>query len=282
MVIESTSVAGLYTMLVLAEDPQQPSIEPESGPNSGGPGVRPFLGLVLFCSMFASAILTHPLYSAPQGCTSRYTLYSHPEELSIQIDGKADEAIWQTSPVETSFSFPWDSREAPTTSFRALLGRSHLYLFFSAFDDTLLDLRGSEEHLVASGDRMEVFFSLDSELSQYFCLEISPSSRLLDYKASYYRNFQTEWDFPGLRVAATESHNKYAVEVAIPLSVLLELGFPKPVPGPWIITGLFRADFVQTSAGVEENWISWCSPTTDHPDFHVPSAFGFLEISPIE
>jgi hypothetical protein len=222
------------------------------------------------------------VFPAPKGCVSKYTLYSFPDEVAIEIDGKADEVIWQRTPEERRFSFPWDSREAPETSFRSLLDHSNLYLFFSADDDTLLDLRGSEEHFVAAGDRVEIFLSLDSALSRYFCLEISPSSRVLDYEASYYRHFQSEWDLPGLRVATVELPGGYTVEVAIPLSALQGLGFPLPSPGPWIRAGLFRADFAQQSDGVEENWISWCLPTTTHPDFHVPSAIGFLEVAPIE
>jgi hypothetical protein len=220
--------------------------------------------------------------ASQEGCLSKYSVYSYSEKVAIEIDGRADEAIWQKSLSETNFSLPWDKRNAPETSFKALLGPRYLYLFFSSSEDTLLNLHGSEEDLVALGDRVEVFLALDSALSRYFCLEISPSALVLDYEASYYRKFRAEWDLPGLRVAAIESPQNYTVEAAIPLASLLELGFPKPAPGTWIRVGLFRADFVQKPDGVEQNWISWCLPNADHPDFHVPSAFGFLEVTPVE
>jgi hypothetical protein len=229
-----------------------------------------------------SLLITLTVWSAPEGCDSGYRAFLFPGEVNLELDGRADESEWKEVSVERRFLFPWDSRLPPETSFRAFLDDSNLYIFFAAQDSTLLSWEGSEEQLVASGDRVEIFFSLDSELSRYFCLELSPSNNVLDYEAAYYRKFRPEWDLAGLRTAAIQTSSSYTVEAAIPLSTLLMLGFPNPRPGPWIRIGLFRADFVQTSTGVEQNWLSWCLPAVDRPDFHVPSAFGFLEVTPIE
>jgi len=42
---------------------------------------------------------------------------------------------------------------------------------------------------------------------------------------------------------------------------------------------LFRAEFSHGKQGkeVRQDWISWCDPGGEVPDFHVPSAFGILE-----
>lgn len=239
-------------------------------------------GILLAHLSISLLFFTDSVYPAPLGCPVPYTLYSSSEKLEMQIDGNADEAAWQRSAKLRSFSYPWDKREAPETFFQALLDPEYLLLFFYATETTYLNPQGAEEMIVATGDRVEVFFSLDPELSKYFCLEISPSALVLDYEASYYREFRPEWDMPGLQVAAVASPESYTVEAAIPIASMLDLGFPRPVQGTRYMAGLFRAEFLQRPNGVEQNWISWCHPAVDDPDFHVPSAFGFLEVTPLD
>jgi hypothetical protein len=217
-----------------------------------------------------------------QGCQSAYPVDFYSKKVDIELDGKAEEDLWQRSFDLSGFSLPWEHRQAPATSFRAVADPENLYFFFQAHDETPLSLQGSQEDFVARGDRVEIFFALDAELTRYFCLEISPSSLVLDYAASYYRKFDREWDLPGLRVTAIESAQGFAVEGSIPVASLMQLGFPEPRPGPWIRVGLFRADFRERPPGVEENWISWCLPGGARPDFHVPSAFGFFRLIPAQ
>lgn len=247
---------------------------------SGGNWISvPFL---VWCKLLMTVLFSGPVSLSAEISACEYPVYFYSRSAEVEVDGKADEPLWNYCHVETGFSFPWDSREAPATSFKAFLDTEHLYLFFSSYDTTLLDLQGEGEEWVARGDRVEVFFALDAALSKYFCLEISPSARVLDYEASYYRKFRSEWDLAGLRVSTLRSFQYYSVEAAIPLATLEELGVPKPNRGRWIRIGLFRADFVQKSTGVEQNWISWCRPAVKQPDFHVPSAFGFFRVLPSE
>ena len=39
---------------------------------------------------------------------------------------------------------------------------------------------------VVCEDRVELLFALDEELAEYFCLEIDPLRRVLDYRDSHY------------------------------------------------------------------------------------------------
>src|SRR5690606_25365312 len=126
---------------------------------------------------------------------------------------------------------------------------------------------------VAKGDRVEIFFSTDLDLESYYCLEIRPDGKVLDYKASYYRNFDETWDFEGLQVGTKINDSGYTVEGRIPLSTLRDLGMV--VEEQFFYLGLFRAEFSSSGSGApEEKWISWMTPESAEADFHIPTAFG--------
>jgi hypothetical protein len=232
--------------------------------------------------IFIVLLWSFNLFFSPPDSVCKYDLPAFSIPVAVEIDGAPTEAAWSKCHNLTNFSLPWDTREAPETSFRAFLDEDHMYFFFRAHEETYLESKDTDEGSVAKGDRVEIFFALDSELSDYYCLEITPNGKILDYKAAYYRKFCSEWDMRGLRLASQASRTDYSIEAAIPLTSLRELGFPKPTAGDSIRVGLFRADFVQKPTGVEQNWISWCNPHLDQPDFHVPGAFGRFEVFAVD
>jgi len=70
------------------------------------------------------------------------------------------------------------------------------------------------------------------------------------------------------------------LEGSLPLATFRELGcLHQSSKGFFLKAGLFRAEFSHGKQGkeVSQNWISWCDPGGEVPDFHVPSAFGILE-----
>ena len=122
---------------------------------------------------------------------------------------------------------------------------------------------------VAKGDRVELFFSPTSDLSLYYCMEINPYGHTLDYKAEFYRNFDSIWDFTNLEISSTLTLDGYIVEGRIPITELNNLDI---VLNKGFYFGIFRADFIEKNENTVI-WYSWQNPTSKKPDFHITSAF---------
>lgn len=217
----------------------------------------------------------------------------------VRIDGRLDEPEWSQASVERHFIFPWSKAAAPATDFRAFCDEQYLYFAFRVEDADIFvlgKLRDKEDAVFE--DRVEMILSRDGQMKNYFCFEIDSRGRTFDYRASYYRQFDPKWKCKGLRTAASPWDKGYMVEGRIPLTTLMEMGFPRPVPGVKILCGLYRAEFSHDRSGKPvvqretihnrgrklagpppiEAWMSWIDPKTPEPDFHVPSSLGRLEI----
>ena len=92
---------------------------------------------------------------------------------------------------------------------------------------------------VAGGERVEIFFAEDKNLHNYYCVEINPKGHVLDYQASTYRKFNTDWDFPGLDVATMINDDGYVVEAKIPRQTLVDLKLSDEEFDAPVLTGLF-------------------------------------------
>jgi hypothetical protein len=199
-------------------------------------------------------------------------------EPNIVLDGTLTEPAWKQANVETAFGYPWEDFPPPRTEFRALFDAYALYFTFTVEDDDIVlveSFRDKED--VVFEDRVELFFALDESLEQYFCLEIDPLGRVLDYRASHYRIFDFSWSFPGLDVVGVRTSDGYAVQGRIALETFQSLGFPPLDSDGGVKFGMYRADFRHVAGGKwKERWISWVDPQTDEPDFHVPQSFGYL------
>ena len=217
----------------------------------------------------------------------------------IEINGRADEPEWSRANVERHFVFPWKKTPAPSTEFSAFCDDEYLYFAFRAEDSDIVvldELRDEED--VVSEDRVEIFFSRDNQMDNYYCLEIDSRGRVFDYHGSYYRQFDATWNCQRAEVAAAPLDGGYAVEGRIPLTSFAEMGLSRPGPGDKILCGLYRAEFSHDQSDKPiartetihnqgrkldgpppvETWISWVDPETPEPDFHVPSSLGRLEI----
>jgi hypothetical protein len=199
----------------------------------------------------------------------------------VALDGVPAEDAWQAAPAEGDFSFPWEAKPAPPTVFRAFRDAATLYFSFVVNDpDVVAAERFDDESVVDGEDRVEIFLACDAALKRYYCIEIDPRGRVHDYAASFYRRFNSSWNCPGLRVAASITPSGYAVEAAVPLHTLGSLGVLSGGPDSVIRAGIFRAEF-QHGPGdkPQEHWISWVNPRTAKPDFHVPTAMGLFRTS---
>lgn len=132
----------------------------------------------------------------------------------------------------------------------------------------------SGERDVESEDRVELFFSKDPDMRDYYCFEMDAMGRVLSYKAHYYRDFDFSWRPPtGFTVISQMYPDGYSVEGCIPLAFLKDF-----IHENYLYFGAYRADFSKKNDSLIESWQTWKAPRTVHPDFHVPSSLGKLFI----
>lgn len=216
------------------------------------------------------------------GAQKTYQL-EYVETSCIVIDGFASEGAWAKAAERDDMFFPWKQSPAPVTVFRAFYSDEYVFFFFEADDEDLVVYSGPGEQSVAKGDRVELFFSAGLDMDKYFCLEIDPAGRVLDYRASFYRKFDRTWDLEGLITAGQVVPGGYSVEAAIPISWFRNAGISSMEQGSSITAGVFRAEFSNRTSGVvAEDWISWQDPGTRKADFHIPSSLGIFLLGPVQ
>lgn len=198
---------------------------------------------------------------------------------SLQISGKGNDDRWTKANVLSDFVYPWEKETPRPTKFRALHDDEWLYCLFEVTDDKInIHQETGHKSDVVSSSRAEIFFKIDDRLAPYYCLEIDPLGRVLDYKASYYRNYEMNWSWPAehLIVKTSEWKDGYTIELALSKRSLRELGL---LTGNTLQAGLYRADCPFAAPGdAHFRWISWVKPDSDTPDFHIPSSFGVFHL----
>ena len=197
----------------------------------------------------------------------------------LKIDGKGNDPLWAKATVLDTFSYPWRQETPPQTIFKALWDETHLYLLYWAADDQIIAKEeGLGEKDVVNSDRVEIFFKSDDKMNPYYSLELDALGRILDTKGIFYRKIDLDWSWPEneLVVKSSIEEEGYWVEVAISLASLEQLGMYNP-ESPKIQAGLYRGEYNKADNGDPEvKWISWITPDSPHPDFHIPSSFGTL------
>jgi len=169
---------------------------------------------------------------------------------------------------------PWGETCAPTDISVACFGD---YLHFR-FDVTDRDLVYAEdfktERDLEVGDRVEIFFSKDSDMKEYNCFEIDPFGHVLSYSAAYYRQHEFSWEPPhGFKASASLTDKGYLVEVSVPMEFVNTF-----IDEGQLYMGLYRGDFYKDGDNIVERWYSWKDPHTPEPDFHVPSSLELVTL----
>lgn len=181
------------------------------------------------------------------------------------IDGKLDDKVWKnTNPIAGLLS-PWNNSGKDNTEFRCFISNNIFYFSFKVNDNTLTTCDYKEELSVAKEDRVEIFFSNHKDLEEYYCIEIDPLGRVLDYSAKYYRKFNENWNFKSKDIKAQCINNTYTVEGEIDLTLT-------GISTDNLFIGVFRADFRSNNPD-DVVWYSLIKPDSTIPDFHIPSAF---------
>jgi len=197
------------------------------------------------------------------------SIFSIPfSEKEIKVDGLIGEDVWEQAVLVENLFAPWEKNHADKTKFRAFVSKDYFNFYFQVADNTLITVPFEKELSVASEDRVELFFSNDTTLAKYYCIEIDPKGNVLDYSAKHYREFNENWNFQSKKVVAKITDASYFVEGKISLKELNELGISNT-----FYLGIFRADF-KSHKPDEVTWFSWIKPDSSEPDFHIPSAFG--------
>jgi hypothetical protein len=184
------------------------------------------------------------------------------------------------------FVYPWDrSKSVPKTEFTYHVEAERFQFEFEVDDDDIVysqDWQG--ESTLDDEDRVEIFFARDPMLKEYYCIEIDSAGRVHDYKASYYRKFDSSWNCSGLETKGSRTQAGYRVTGSVPIAVIRELTNSTGDQELEANIGLFRAEFYGTEKATRgdalDNWLSWIDPKTDKADFHIPQCFGRLKIVP--
>ena len=197
----------------------------------------------------------------------------------VRFLGSAGSIDWTRANLLAEFDFPWEDREAPETTFRALWSDTALHFRFDCVDDDLVLAEGADDReKVIGSDRVEIFLTPDLSLSPYYCLEMDPRGALLDYRGRFHREFDWSWSCPGLELDQEIEGNRYSVEGTLPLETLRALSVLAPGSRE-MHAGIYRAEFSTNPDGsTNHGWIAWVDPGTPRPDFHVPASFGRLRL----
>ena len=197
----------------------------------------------------------------------------------LVITGKAEDPLWERANVLTDFTSPWRTEKSTPTEFRALWDGEYLFFLFKVLDTTIhIDKTCTGNESINISDRVELFFRQDDSLDPYYCLEIDPTPRIMDFKAFPNRVFDFDWNWPknDLIVKSHIDTDGFIVEGKISKGSLEKLNL---IHNNEIETGIFRAKYIKGNASnYEPIWISWVDPKTETPDFHTKTAFGVLKL----
>lgn len=158
---------------------------------------------------------------------------------------------------------PWDGLTDNTVVTLWTTKENICFKYVVEDSDIILCEPYTDELCVNPEDRIEIFFSARPEMDIYYCAEIDPMGRVMDYSSLYYRQFDYEWNFSTISIESEITENGYIVAGSIAKQELKDLG----IDLKGLYMGIFRADFHPVE---RENWYSRLAPYREFPDFHIP------------
>ena len=172
------------------------------------------------------------------------------------------------------FQAPWDGL-SNSNRFCCHSTAERFFFSYEVTDSTLtLTEPFRSEADVEPEDRIEIFFCPTADMKEYYCAEIDPKGRVLDYRANYYRRLDYSWNFSSLEVHAQLTPWGYRIGCSVLRSELEKLGLDLN-GGFWM--GVFQDDFRPDGS------VHWYSliPTKDTvPDFHKPDVLFKCRMTP--
>lgn len=197
----------------------------------------------------------------------------------LEITGKGDHSLWNKANKLLDFCSPWYKEKIKQIEFKSLCDSETLFFCFKVEDaDLHIDTTDNTIKSINESDRVELFFRSNELLDPYYCLEIDPTARIMDFRARPNKQFDFNWNWPSedINVKSAIELNYFTVEIAISLASLTKLGLLKEGK---IETGIYRAKYnKQNDGSYDPTWITWVNPNTESPNFHTPSSFGILHL----
>lgn len=201
------------------------------------------------------------------------------ESDKLNITGKGENPLWLDAEILDNFISAWDKEELAKIEFKALWDSEKLYFIFKVFDSEVhIDQKDNSIESIGNSDRVELFFRMDTSLNPYYCLEIDPTPRIMDFIAYPNKSFNYSWSWPknDINVKSYIEKDFFTVEGSISLNSLRKLNLIKENK---IEVGIFRAKYrKQKNSNFKPIWISWINPKTATPNFHLASSFGILNL----
>ncbi len=201
------------------------------------------------------------------------------EKDQLIISGKGDHPFWKKATIISDFSSPWDDEKIAKIEFKALWDTTHLFFCFEVYDNSIHIIKTDDsKDSINDSDRVELFFRSDKNLNPYYCLEIDPTPRIMDFKALPNKKFDFNWNWPkqDLIVKSDIKKNSFTVEGKISIASLKAFNL---IHNNTIETGIYRAKYNEVKPSVfEPTWITWVNPNTESPNFHTPTSFGELKL----
>ena len=197
----------------------------------------------------------------------------------LKITGKADNILWDEAKVLNDFNSPWNKEKVKKITFKALWDTENFFFCFIIEDsEVYIDTTDDTISSINNSDRVEVFFRTNVLLDPYYCLEIDPTPRIMNFKARPNKQFDFNWNWPNKDISIKSHIQKefFTVEGSISLDSLRAFNL---LNNNKIEAGIYRAKFKQKQDGsYDPTWITWINPNTENPNFHVQSSFGTLKL----
>lgn len=188
----------------------------------------------------------------------------------IVVDGKADEAAWQTAAGTGTFQTAEGGPEPKgPTSAKITWDDQHLYLFVSADDDDVSSSFTKHDEPIWKADVIEVFIDADGNGKGYVELQVSPQNVTFDAwfptvrpttdVAGYTAGLQTAVNVRGTLNNSADDDQGWDAEWAIPLSAVkgldpaMAVKLP-PQPGDVWRFNVVRADYGKDGKPMTASW----------------------------
>ncbi|MEP3838501.1 MAG: sugar-binding protein [Algibacter sp.] len=197
----------------------------------------------------------------------------------VSLTGKGIDKGWEYANVLKDFISPWDDKKTNKIEFKSLWDSNNLYFLFKVFDENVhLNTKDDSIDSIGNSDRVELFFRSNLNMNPYYCLEIDPTPRLMDFMAYPKRKFDFNWNWPSkdIEIKSDIQKDYFTVEGAISLASLKKFNL---LNNNIIEAGIYVAKYNKSkNASFEPTWISWINPQSKEPNFHIASSFGILNL----